>query len=216
MYCLKQKKEIEKMLSKFQLIALFLVIALLSGCTTMTREDICKLINAKPDDKLYTQYNLHHRGYGIPAVNYQWGTITPLGSEVDIYVNWPGRIKLTDKKTGEFMTLKYNSKYSHGTLEDFLKNLITTKDFNEQTKGIPKKTLNYILSGMPVIGMNKDEVIQTCGYPPRHRTQSLNCNTWVYWRWKIPTFTIIFDNNGIVIKGKAKSIAIEPTPKIKN
>ena len=187
-----------------------------TGCTTMTRKDICKLIKAPPNAKLYTAYNLHHRGNGIPAVNYQWGTITPLGSEVDIYVNWPGRIKLTDKKTGEFMTLKYNSKYSHGTLEEFLKNLITTKNFKEQTKGIPKATLNYILSGTPVNGMTRKEVLQACGYPPKHRTPSLNCSTWVYWKWKIPTFTIVFDNNGIVIKGKVSSVSVQPTPSVGN
>jgi hypothetical protein len=125
----------------------------------MTRKDICKLINAKENEKLYIKYNLHHRGSGIPAVNYQWGTITPLGTEVDIYVNWPGRIKLTDKNTGEFMTLKYDNRYSHGTIEDFLKHLITIENFEEQTKGIPERTLNYILTGKPVIGMTKNEVI---------------------------------------------------------
>jgi hypothetical protein len=181
----------------------------------MTREDICTLINAPSDAKLYTKYNLHHRGGGIPAVNYQWGTITPLGTEVDIYVNWPGRIKLTDLQTGELMTLKYDSKYSHGTIKEFLKNLITTENFEKQTKDVPQKTLDYILTGTPIIGMSKEDVIKACGYPPKHRTPSLNCNTWVYWKWKIPTFTVIFDHNGKVIKGKIKSVAIEATPKIK-
>ena len=179
----------------------------------MTREDVCKVLNVEPNAKLYTKYNVHHKGGGVPAVNYQWGTITPFGSEIDIYVNYPGRIKLTDVETGEFMTIKYDDKYSHGTIEEYLKNFLTAEDFKKQSKSFPKKTLNFILAGNPVLGMTKDEVIKACGYPPVHRTPSMKCNTWVYWSWKFGTFTIIFDHEGKVIKGKFGTVQVASTGK---
>ncbi len=57
-----------------------------------------------------------------------------------------------------------------------------------------------IRQGKALIGMSKKGVRIALGYPARHRTPSLDSNTWVYWKDRRRTAAVEFGGNGKVKK----------------
>lgn len=55
-----------------------------------------------------------------------------------------------------------------------------------------------IKAGKVSTGMTKEGVLTALGYPAKHRTPSLESNTWIYWRNRFMTMAVEFDGNGIV------------------
>ena len=48
-----------------------------------------------------------------------------------------------------------------------------------------------------VPGMTRDEVLMSIGYPPAHRTPSLESPAWTYWQNAVDTFVVSFDGNKV-------------------
>lgn len=60
--------------------------------------------------------------------------------------------------------------------------------------------LQAIKEGKLVVGMSKAAVIMAYGYPPEHRTPSLESNTWIYWIDRFRNKAILFDENNRTCK----------------
>ena len=58
--------------------------------------------------------------------------------------------------------------------------------------------LKGIKAGTVYTGMTKNGVLTALGYPPRHRTPSLESNSWIYWRNRFMTMAVNFDADGTV------------------
>ena len=56
-----------------------------------------------------------------------------------------------------------------------------------------------IKAGKVYTGMTKEGVLTALGYPAKHRTPSLESNTWIYWRNRFMTMGVVFDGNGQVV-----------------
>jgi uncharacterized protein YceK len=63
-----------------------------------------------------------------------------------------------------------------------------------------KSTQKNIKAGKVAIGMSKEEVVLSRGYPPFHQTLSLKANKWKYWNHRFKTANVIFENNKVVSK----------------
>jgi len=81
------------------------------------------------------------------------------------------------------------------TAEDYKNLMITTKTFEKLTEGMNESDIDAIKRGRVVNGMSKKAVLVAYGYPPEHRTSSLESNTWIYWRNQFGTFRVCFDEN---------------------
>ena len=55
-----------------------------------------------------------------------------------------------------------------------------------------------ISEGKVYEGMTKEGVRIALGYPARHRTPSLESDTWIYWRNRFRTLAVEFGQNGKV------------------
>jgi len=55
-----------------------------------------------------------------------------------------------------------------------------------------------IKTGQALVGMTKEGVKIALGYPAKHKTPSLEDNTWTYWRNRFRTEVVTFDSNGQV------------------
>ena len=71
------------------------------------------------------------------------------------------------------------------TVEDEAANRTLLHDLTEKER-------QYILIGRVLSGMSKKGVILALGYPPVHRTSSLNNPIWRYWNSILGTFTVQF------------------------
>ena len=46
--------------------------------------------------------------------------------------------------------------------------------------------------------MTRDQVLMSLGYPPAHRTPSLEGPTWTYWQNRWATMVVVFDGDKVV------------------
>lgn len=185
---------------KFLIIILILVMA--AGCTPPAQ-------NVKKDQKsseqtLYTAYNIWKVRQLLlrRCINYKYGyDIIPAGTEVrkaKIGSDRDGReaIKFINTADNREYVIYFISKWHPGkTIEDYFNNMFTTKTFKELTDGWTETEIEAIKKGIILNGMRKEAVIASYGYPPEHRTRSLENNIWVYWKNKLTSFDVCFDKD---------------------
>ena len=58
--------------------------------------------------------------------------------------------------------------------------MFTNLSPEEAMKGFSKKERNAVKRGFLVGGMSKEAVLMAYGYPPEHRTPSLDSNDWTF------------------------------------
>ena len=144
----------------------------------------------------YLCCNLHYEKPVVADVNFQQGTLMPLGTRVTITkvkgnavtFEAPGLPPLT-------VVLKYGRRQL--TMDAFVNRLLVDTDPKAKLAHLPTKTRALIEAAQVEPGMTRDEVLMSLGYPPAHRTPSLTAPQWTYWqnRWK--TFVVDFTGDRV-------------------
>lgn len=185
--------------------AAFICLFLAAGCAqTGTSVKSENKVQSAPEAKLYTAYNIWkvNRLLLRRCINYKYGyNIIPAGTEVLFAKIGEDR----DKRTAiKFATAKDNHEYNiyfvsewhpSKTIEDYLGYMFTPKTFEELTAGMTETEVDGIKRGIVLNGMSKEAVLVCYGYPPEHRTRSLESNVWVYWKNRLTSFEVCFDKD---------------------
>ena len=150
---------------------------------------------AQRGEKLYTQFSLFVLKHTHLTTNYRKGILVPINTEVEFIS--------ANKSVIEVRIPEYNLDVRIQNVEGFS---------GEKIDGIFARTLgrekvdltNFteveqksIKQGVAAVGMTKDATIKALGYPPHHRTPSLNLNEWRYWHNKFNTFLVVFDEGKV-------------------
>lgn len=129
--------------------------------------------------------------YTIASTNYSYGNLLPINSQIKIIKLDTNKIFFEhNKKLYAFVRTKHSK---HRSLEQLFK----------RTFGVNKVDLENlqnkeaIKSGKIEVGMSKEEIIYTRGYPPEHKTRTLSSNHWYYWSTKHNSQKFIFENNNL-------------------
>jgi hypothetical protein len=170
--------------------ALVVVVVLAAGCATST------LPSPFDGQSRYLCCNLHYEKPEITDVNYQQGALVPLGTRVTITKVYKRAV--TFEAQG-YPPVTVVLKYGRDSLamDTFVNRLFVERDPKLKLKNVPKKTRQLIESGQVDTGMTRDQVLMSLGYPPAHRTPSLDSPQWTYWqnRWK--SFLVDFDGDKV-------------------
>lgn len=141
---------------------------------------------------IYTQFSFFHEKGRYLTTNYRKGILIPVNTAVKF-------VKMTDRRI--FVTLPDGLELSVENVAEFS---------GENIKGIFKRTFSKepvdlwlfteseqeaIMSGSVKIGMRKSAVLIALGYPPKHKTPSLESNQWRYWQSRYNTFLVVFEND---------------------
>jgi len=185
------------MLRIYKVIILALISIALNACSTyevldeggksmMNSSGVYTLTNLHPDPKRSRLY----------AVNYQQAGFIPLCTEVTLGAANKKLIKFTVNASEQ----KYVY-YYHGSAGEPLMNHLTQyfgrKCNTDKVKGMSKIDQDGIAKGMAVKGMTRDGVILAMGYPPRHKTPSLDMDIWTYWKNRWATMTVNFKDGKV-------------------
>jgi len=160
---------------------------------------------AKSGQTLCTAYNIwFEKPERIWSINYKKGAIIPAGTQVrDVEIITTNR----RQKTIIFTTVKENNafcifwikKYHPGkTIQQFKKNLFTTKKLDELVLEMSEDEIAAIKKEEIVKGMNKNAVLVCYGPPPEHATFRQEHNVWTYWTSKFIREKVFFDDDGMV------------------
>lgn len=195
--------------------ALFVVAtAALAGCApTMSSE----MLQQYQNRTLYTCCNIHYESSNVSDANYYVGGTVPFGSPV--HVTKAGRGEVTIQAGGQELNLHHRYGPPNETLQQYLDKYLVAEDPKMKAATYSRAAQEAIREGRVELGMTKDQVVLSLGYPPAHRTPKLDAWEWTYWYNQWATYRVQFDQNGKVsqligaqIPSRNQPIVDDPPP----
>jgi len=153
----------------------------------------------------YTCCNLHYEKPEINDANYLRGEVIPFATRVQILAVRKDRV--TFEAPGYpliTLALKYGA--PHLTMEQYLARIFVMDDPYLRLAKLPgdgkqaievERTRHMIEEGTVSIGMTRDQVLMTLGYPPADRTPSLDAPRWTYWANRGDPFEVFFEGDRV-------------------
>jgi len=131
-------------------------------------------------NRAFTQINLWVDGNRSLATNYRVETRVPINTEVEIRDTSSEVIVFYVPELDREIHLENIPGYTELDISElydryFGDSPVDLSEFDSETR-------DAIESGRIEIGMSRDAVLLARGYPPAHRTPSLDENRWTYWR----------------------------------
>ena len=171
-----------------------------------------KVPNPLDGQMRYTCCNIRYEKPDISDVNYQQGAIIPYGTRVQIIEVRKNEVKFLPVGHPE-ITLVYKHGRKVYPFEQYVDRIFLTDPPKlagssapaATTKGKKKSAAapaanrfaKQIEQGLVEPGMTKAEVLMALGYPPAHRTPSLEQPIWTYWRNRWDVFMVYFDGDKV-------------------
>ena len=162
-----------------------IVFLLLTGLNTRSEDSFA----ATQGEIYYTQFSLFHEKNAWVTTDYRKGILVPINTPVTflkaggeaIIVRLPDGSPLKIVNIEEYSGEKIAGLFNHmlGKTPVELSPFTTTEKEN-------------ILAGTVALGMSKAAVIKALGYPPKHKTPSLDGNQWRYWKNRYGTMLVTF------------------------
>lgn len=150
--------------------------------------------------KAYTQFNLYpDRTRGrLYTLNYLLpDAMIPRCSEVELLEMNRKVLVLREVSSGRQFNYLLHKATGEPIEVSAAKTFASSCDQNA-VKTMSKADREGISSGKLAKGMSKQGVLLAAGYPPAHRTPSLDGNEWTYWKNRFNTLRVIFNDQGIV------------------
>jgi len=145
---------------------------------------------------LYTAHAIRVEKQRHYTSNYQRGSLVPVNSRVVILDSHSGLIKVRLVDGGQELRIHNVSDYSGTNIDGVFERTFSETEID--LSGYSEADRKSIAAGEVEEGMSKDAVIMALGYPPRHRTSSLEEDEWRYWSTKYDTFVVRFQDGKVV------------------
>ncbi len=130
--------------------------------------------------KVYTQIGMWVDGNALETTNYSRGWFLPVNTRVKIENTTARTIRVHVPSRGQSFVIKNRQNYTGKNIEGIYNQYFG--DEKVSLKKFDKDVRENIKSGNLEKGMSKKATILARGYPPVHRTSSLESNVWTYWK----------------------------------
>lgn len=150
------------------------------------------IVNSQTE--VYTQVSMWVDNNKVYGTNYANGLHIPVNTKVKILDMNAKVIKFEYLGASiAYLVMSKHTKVNAGkTLERlFSQNAVNLSKYSSTTR-------DNITNGKVEVGMTKEEVVLSRGYPPFHQTLSLQANKWKYWYNRFKTVNVTFKNNKVV------------------
>lgn len=140
----------------------------------------------------------------IPTTNYHAGEVIPVGTKVTLK-KMTGIQIVVSTEDGKTYAILHMLKHSRIKLEEVFTRLFATEDALAPGGAFHKLSRveqKAVAEGTLYEGMSKPAVLMAYGYPPSHKTPDLEQNTWLYWRSRMRTVVVTFNDEGKVESAK--------------
>lgn len=178
-----------------KIIHLLFVISLVflaTGCgkAVLSPKEQAYIDDAKP---LYTQVGMWaDKGVKIYGTNYSRGEFIPVNSEITIKKIKSSTINIIYNQRSMVIV---NTKFTQVGINTLLAKLLGEEKVD--LSKFSEKEQKNVLKGKLEIGMSKNAAILARGYPPAHKTPSLELNDWRYWLNRFNTNVYQFKDDKI-------------------
>ena len=152
------------------------------------------------DGTYYTKMNIwYEKAEKILSTNYHKGNMISVGSEVRVMKSNAKKIEFVDDKGTKFR-IKLVKDYTNLEEQPFFDRYFSKENIlnGDQYRSFSSMEKENITAGTLREGMSKDAVLVAYGYPPTHRTPSTEQDSWVYWKSRMGSFTVMFKDGKLV------------------
>jgi hypothetical protein len=170
-----------------------LILACVAGCSAGVPPQMLADYQSR---KLFTCCNIHYESDHINDANYQVGAILPFGT--------PAQVQKLQKRSvtfaadGRSLTLDQAYGTEQEPFEKYLDKVLVAEDPTARFRTFSHAAQQAIQQAHVERGMTREQVIMSLGYPPTHRTPSLDAPEWTYWYNRWVTFKVAFNAGGKV------------------
>jgi len=143
----------------------------------------------------FLRHNLMFEGASWTATNYWRGTLLPINTKVS--VDALGAKSMLIKWDGGSLTIE-NNNYTKITMLALAKRMLAPNPVPIEKFG--DAMARNITGGSLQKGMTREQVIMTRGYPPAHKTPSIDADNakWTYWSSKFVTEAVTISGGKLV------------------
>ncbi len=194
------------LLKQSALLAATLAVLVGAGCKKdEVRSDDAAAASAPPTG--YTCCNFHYSGDWINDGNYAQLPMIPAGT--------PIRLKSIDRYVAhvEIEGKKFRLGLDYGrsleTTEQWANKLIVRDDPKARLATYPPAVRRAIQSGQLMVGMSKEQVVMSVGYPMTSENPRLDAPYWRYWWSSFGEYKVHWNSAGMVkeITGHPETVA---------
>jgi len=146
----------------------------------------------------YTRHGFMYEKDEAVTTNYWRGTLVPINTKVTLVALQPKHLILR-LPGGETVKIKNVENFSRRSMAECAHNLLTAQPV--PIEKFDAATVSAIKEGVLKLGMTKEQVVMARGYPPGHKTPSLERDTWTYWSSRFVMQTIVFAD-GVLTRGR--------------
>ena len=163
----------------------------------------------------YTCCNMHYERQKIDDTNYQKGTLIPFGTAVQILEVREHLVKFQPVGHPEITLVQRWGKKTL-PIDEYMNRIFVTEDPRTRLRssapatsgkkkdkraatddGKSDSVRKLIEQAAVEPGMTRHQVLMSLGYPPVHRTPSLDSPSWTYWENRWVTFIVHFDGDKV-------------------
>lgn len=165
----------------------------LAGCATLSDPAIPA---AKVGATYYTQFSLFEEGGEHITTNYRRGILVPINTQVRFVDADSRKIVVERLDTGGRLTLVNVPEYSGENIRGIFHRTLAESPVD--LEAFTPLERDNIKGGTIALGMSKDAVLRSLGYPPKHKTPTLESNVWRYWRHRLGSYLVRFADGKVV------------------
>ena len=146
----------------------------------------------------YTCCNFHHDRDWISDANWRYLPMIPAGAKIKV-IDY-GMNRASVEIDGKPMRIGQDYGRREESLQQFIQKLVVKTDPKARIAKYPEKVRSAIRDGKVILGMTREQVIIAVGYPPTHRTPSLDSSVWNLWASRTGRYEVHFNGKGNVEK----------------
>lgn len=151
-------------------------------------------------EDFHTRVNIWYEDVNnIPSTNYHSGDFIPANTKVTLMRITGSIIVIKDEYDTRY-TIVHNKGYVHIPMEELFTRLfskVPVMGAGTVHDSFAASEKENIKKGSIEEGMSKDAVIMAYGYPPTHKTASLDSNQWQYWNARLTRKIVYFRDNKV-------------------
>lgn len=141
--------------------------------------------------------NMRSDGSWISDINYDENgkKIIPVGTPIKVTGYGHYRVKVDINGKSQAIGNDYSRDLA---LDAFAKRYVVADDPAAKIASYPKKMQDAIAHAQIVLGMTREQVLMSVGYPVSSENHNLEDKTWRFWLSSFQEFRVRFDDNGRV------------------
>ncbi len=146
----------------------------------------------------YTCCNLHHDTKDwISDANWLHAPMIPAGSPIKV-LSYDSAKQATAEVAGKTMRIGLDYGNKAMSIQEFVSKLVVKSNPKSKIDRYPEATRTAIHSGKVIAGMTREQAIIAVGYPPAHKTPTVDEPVWQLWQSRAGRFEVRWNEKGTV------------------